>query len=65
MNGSGTKTAGHKYEMPVRNDAKNHHTICGIMCWGRKYDTDEFVKLLLNNLLEDSHDTMEKFRNAT
>ena len=69
VNGSGTKTAGNRYEMPirepVRKGTKNRQTSEGILWAGRNYDTDDFVFLLLNNLLEDPRDTMEEARHAT
>ena len=69
MNGSGTKTAGNRYEMsirePVRKGTKNRQTSEGILWGGRNYDTDDFVFLLLNNLLINPGDIMEAVRDGT
>ena len=70
MNGSCTKTVGNIYEMPirempVRKGAKNRQMSDGILWGGRNYETDDFVFLLLNNLLKDPRDAMEEACYAT
>jgi len=51
--------------MPVRKGAKNRQMSDGILWGGRNYETDDFVFLLLNNLLKDPRDAMEEACYAT